>query len=161
MRIITDAHFNVNTIEKKMSTKIKIKKVQPRYISVDENIFDALSLITNSVYKALRFSADYSSECSIVTMTLDEIAIKAKCSRRSVATSIKELEQIHFLIRRTNWENFKYGKTNDYEVSRTLNYFKQIEEKSTTNASDAPVYNSEPPVHHVHYPSAPRAHLHI
>ncbi len=140
-----------------MSTKIKIKRVQTRYITTDEDIYDALSLITRSVYQALRFEADYSKECSTVTMTLPEIAIKAKVSRRSVATSIKELETIHFLIKRTNWDNFKYGKTNDYEVARTLNHFKQNDEELYSSATDACVYNPEPPVHHVHYPSAPGA----
>lgn len=104
-----------------------VKSAQPRYIIQYENVFDALDVYERSVYEALRFYADFSKPCSGVQMTIKELCIKSKIKRRKVFYVLNQLESIHFLIKRTNWENGNYGETNVYEVAHYLNYFKPVE----------------------------------
>jgi hypothetical protein len=100
---------------------IGLRRVEPRYISINEDIYEALNVYERSVYEALRFEADYSKEVSIVKRSIAFIVEKSKLSRRKVFQCLSSLETIHFLIQRI--ELPITGIQNNYNVARTLNFF--------------------------------------
>ena len=48
--------------------------------------------------------------------------------RTTLFECLNNLENKHFLIRRTNWDKKTWGKANEYEVAQHLYYFKPIAE---------------------------------
>ena len=128
-----------------MSKKINIKSAEPkkRYLQTDEEIYDYLTPNEFSVYYALRLECDFSKECDGVDLTITDLAKKSKVSTRTVNTVLNKLEKDAQIIKRTNWENMKYGQKNEYLVARTLFYFNQKEQIFNTNATIAcPVQES-------------------
>ena len=113
-----------------------IKRVQPRYITIDEPIFQNLSLYEMAVYQVLRFEADYAKECSQVEMTVKCLVTKSRVSRRKVFDVLNALEDTHFLLKRLNYEHFRYGQKNIYHVAREYLYFKQLDKSQTTGAPE-------------------------
>jgi len=120
-----------------MTNEIGIKRVEPRYIIMNEDIYEALDVYERSVYEALRYEADYSKESSIVKRSIAFIVNKSKVSRRQVFRCLSSLETTHYLIKRI--ESSVTGVQNNYNVSRTLNFFNPI----ATSASYAPTSASQ------------------
>lgn len=118
---------------KKSINEINIKSVEPRYIMINEDIYDALSRDERNVYLALRYESDYSKETSLVKRSIAFIVQKSKTSRRQVFRCLLALETIHYLIQRI--EMPVTGIQNNYNVSRTLNFFNP----STTGANLTPI----------------------
>lgn len=105
---------------------LKPKPVQPRYIVINEDIFHALDIYETRVYQALRYKADYRSECSDVEMTINQLIEISKVKRSTLFYCLDSLENKHFLIRRINWEKGTFGKANEYEVAQHLYHFKPL-----------------------------------
>lgn len=136
---LKDAHFLSIDMDHIMSKKINVKSAEPkkRYLQTDEEIYDYLTPNEFSVYYALRLECDFAKECDGVDLTISALAKKSKVSSRTVNTVLNKLEKDAHLIKRTNWDNMKYGQKNEYLVARTLFYFKQKEQKTNTNATIA------------------------
>ena len=62
--------------DEELSTAIGVKRIESRYIMINEDIFDALSKEEIRVYMALRYESDYSKESSIVKRSIDFIVEK-------------------------------------------------------------------------------------
>ena len=103
------------------SDEVTFKRVDPRYIMINEDVYDALSRDERDVYIALRFESDYSKESSSVNRTVTFLVNKSKVSRRQVFRCLNSLETIHYIIQRE--QTTIAGIQNTYKVSRTLNYF--------------------------------------
>lgn len=116
-----------------MSEIVNVKPVQSRYITIDELTFQNLTGNEHKIYMALRFESDYSKKCSTVELTIDSLTILAKVSRSKVFEALNSLENTHFLIQRTNYKSFKYGKINSYLVARDYKYFKQNDKEFITH----------------------------
>lgn len=137
----------------KTQNTLSVNRVNSRYIIQFENVFDALDVYERSVYEALRFYTDYSKNSSIVEMTIDELMIKSKIKRRKIFYILNKLENVHFLIKRTNWENGTFGYTNHYEVAMHLDHFKSLDvckNESAHNISESINDHIEEGVHTVH-----------
>ncbi|HMF72311.1 MAG TPA: hypothetical protein VK616_12615 [Flavitalea sp.] len=89
-----------------------------------------------AVYQTLRFESDYSKECDEVEMCIPSIARECKISERKVYHALNELEFEHFIVQRVNYNHFKYGKKNHFNVARDYSWFKLIEQSSDTPASN-------------------------
>lgn len=122
----------------KKPTKINIQRVDPRYITYNEDIYHALDIFERSVYQALRYEADYSQEQSKVEMGVLQICEVSKVGKTKTHQCLNSLEYKHFLIKRINIENFKYGKLNDFMVASRLNYFKPIDQELSSSPSHEP-----------------------
>lgn len=118
-------------------SSISVKPVEPRYIFLKEDIYDALNIFESNVYLALRYAADYRQESSTVEMTIEDLMVKSKVKRRMLFHCLKTLEEKYFLIQRLNWDKGTFGKTNEYQVAQTLNYFKphEIHESEAVESS--------------------------
>ncbi len=108
-------------------SSVSIKPVYSRYISFDEDIFNALNIFERSVYMALRFHADFRKQSSSVEITIDTLVTESKVKRRMLFHCLNALEKKFFLIKRVNWEKGTFGQTNQYEIAQHLNHFKPIE----------------------------------
>ncbi len=124
---------------KKSNEAVGVSRAEPRYIMMNEDIYDALTKDEMRVYMALRYEADYAKETSIVKRSIAFIVKKSKISRRQVFYCLNTLETTHYLIQRI--EMPATGIQNNYNVSRTLNFFNQI----STNASQVPITNTSAP----------------
>ena len=111
-----------------------VKRTQPRYVTLDEDIFDALDPYTLKVYLSLRFEGDYSKECSGVKKSIAFLMESSGIKRRQFFKSLNILEGLGLIKREDN-----LGYISNYLVSRTLYYFK-----------NEPVNNIDGGVHHTH-----------
>ncbi len=125
---------------------ILVTSVHPRYIHLDEDIFDNLSPNAYRVYTALRFYSDFKLNESQVKLTIKSLIEKSKIGKSSVHKALNELETKHFLIQRTNYIHFKYGKINSYNVSRTYNFFKQQDESFSRSSPNGLLVKNLPNV---------------
>ncbi|MEK6884834.1 MAG: hypothetical protein AABY22_34700 [Nanoarchaeota archaeon] len=123
---------NINTKD-----NLQLIPVYHRYISIDEPTSENLSPTDIKVYMALRFEADYSKKCAEVKMTIKYIASKSKVSERSVYNSLNSLEHHHFLIKRINEQNLRYGQTNSMLIAKDYLFFKQKVDNFITPAPNA------------------------
>ncbi len=112
----------------------EVKRVQPRYISIDEDIYDALDPYSLKVYMVLRYEGDYSKECSGVKKSVAFLMESSKVKRRQFFKSLNILESLG-LIKRED----KLGDVSNYLVARTLGYFNTL-----------PVQDMQGVVHTVH-----------
>ena len=153
-----------------VTCSISVKPVQPRYIMLNEDIYQALNIYETSVYLALRYHADYRKQSSDVEITIESLMQESKVKRRMLFHCLNSLEKKFFLIRRLNWEKGTFGKTNSYEVAQHLFYFKplEIEEKTpdvinTNEEINGSIYRRSALGAHGSAPrahgSAPRAHV--
>lgn len=127
--------------------QLKLKRVAPRYIVTNEDIFHALTPYEMAVYMALRYEADFSSQESEIKRSIAHIANKAKISERKVYDVLNALEFKHYLIQRhTN----AFKSINSYVIAQQLNYFKPEEPKEEQNDDDLPrpAPNAERPAPH-------------
>lgn len=140
----------------KKATEFSATSKEPRYIMLNEDIYDALNLYERAVYEALRYEADYSKESSIVKRSINFLVQKSKVSRRHIFRCLISLETVHFLIQRIQMP--VTGIQNNYNVSRTLNFFNSnrtsayealvdnnCTEKPITSASQSPPSASQSP----------------
>lgn len=127
---------------------VGIKRIEPRYIYINEDIYDALSKDERNVYMALRYEADYSKETSIVKRSISWLVEKSKVGRRNVFQALNSLEHTHYILQRIQLS--VTGIQNNYNVSRTLNFFNPL----NTSAPVALVSDTSAPVA---LPSAPVA----
>lgn len=107
-------------------TKIKneasfsIKRTKPRYIVINENIYEALDQTTLALYMAFRYEADYSKEDAIIRRSSKFLYEKAKISRRQFFKSLNILEN-HGLVLRDS--SSQLGVHSIYHVAQDLGYF--------------------------------------
>lgn len=108
----------------KLNNSLEIKCVEPRYILLKENVYDALDPFSLKVYLAIKFFAQYGTESSSVKRSIKSIMEKANQSRAQVFRSLNKLEVVGLLRRSSN-----LGETNTISVATTLGYFNDLEEK--------------------------------
>lgn len=121
---------------------------ETNFLIIDEIVFDKLSPYALKIYGQLRKVVSYTKECDQVALSIKSISISAKCSERQVYKALNELEFEHFIIKRTNSENFKYGQTNKFIVSQTYNYFapcQSIAQSTPVQNLTTPAQNAVPP----------------
>lgn len=106
--------------EAQTKENIQIKRVNPRYIAIDENIHATLSLSSLSLYMVMRWEADYELEQADIRRSAKFLYTRAKISRSQYYLSLNELEA-HGLISRSI-EN-TLGEKCTFHVSRHLGTF--------------------------------------
>ena len=116
--------------------KITVKSAQTRSIPVDEQTLFNLTGSELKVYMAIRFESDYSKRFSEVQLSIKYIAEKANVCERKVYQALNQLESVHFLLQRLNYQNYKRGQVNSFLVSRDYGYFKQNEQQFNTPAKN-------------------------
>lgn len=126
------------------SAPIIAKRVAPRYISIQENVFQALTPHTYKVYTALRFEADYSQEFSSVKRTGEQIAELSGIGRARTFESFNELEDYGLLKR-----DCTDGKETVYWVAQSMYFFTQEKHPILipVHDTDTPVHDADTPVH--------------
>lgn len=114
---------------------VNIKPVAPRYIVINEDIFQALNGFEIKVYMALRYEADFASAESSIKRSIAHIANKAQISERKVYDVLNTLEFKYFLIQR---HHNAFKSINTYCIAQQLYYFKPEESKEEQNDDDSP-----------------------
>ena len=153
----------------KNNTELQIpayKRINPRYIVVYEDTFEALTPSTYKVYTALRFNADYSQECSSVRRSTAQIAKQAGVSVRKAFEGFNELEDVGLLKRESNegyQTVFWVAQHLNHFSNKTLNSLKdpvldedEFEEVPVQNL-DTPLQNLHTPLQNLHTPPAESA----
>lgn len=141
-------HDNNSSIES--ST---LKRIKPRYIVVNEDIFNALDPDSLKVYMALRYEVDYQSDCASVKKNIKAICNATCIKRTSCFAAISNLEFLGLIIREKN-----PGYQSTYWVAQDLGYFtpsKNIEIQGTREIDQPPVQNVVDPVQPANYPVQP------
>lgn len=127
------------------TTSAKFRRApETSFLIIDAVVFDKLSPFALKVYGQLRKLISYNKECDETEITVKALANLSGISERKTYEVLNELENEHYMIQRTNWEHYRYGKTNTFLVSQTYNYFKneQLVQSSNTPAPNAvPVDN--------------------
>ena len=98
-----------------------IKRVDPRYVTLNEDIFMSLPGDCLKVYLALRFEADYAMEYSSVKRNVQFLANKSLISVRQVKYCLKKLEEQGLIMREKN-----PGYQTTYWVAKNLNHFVKV-----------------------------------
>lgn len=134
---------------------VQLKRVAPRYIVMNEDIYLALNPYEMAVYQALRYEADFSSQESQIKRSIAHIATKSKISERKVYDVLNALEFKYFLIQR---HQNAFKSINTYCIAQQLYYFKPEEPKEEQNDDDSPrtAPNAERPAQEADRP-APHA----
>jgi hypothetical protein len=126
-------------------TTLNIKSVGQRWIGIEENILEALTIHSYVVYSALRFLADYGKDDAILKLTSKTVYTKAKISRAQYFKCINELEQNGLVLRDSR---ALIGGNAIIHVAKHLNYFTpQICSELLNN--ETPVSDVDGSVHHV------------
>lgn len=118
-----------------------VKTVQGRWMTIDEEIYDALDIHTMSLYTALRYEGDFAQETSKVIRSLKYLCDKAKIKRAQGFKSLNKLEKLG-LIKRCNEK--RLGEVGLIYVSKHLDHF-----CLPVHTVDTPVYDMDTPVHTV------------
>lgn len=121
------------------------KRVKPRYITINEDIFQTLDPDSLKVYMTLRFESDYNTECSSVKKNIKFIINKVNLSRRQVFYCISVIEK-HGLLKRESNPGFQ----STYWVAQDLNYFSPKTPNLAMTPSKKIDQIDRPPVHEVH-----------
>lgn len=137
-------------------TSALIKRVQSRFIQIDELCIENFSIYAMAVYQQLRLLSDFTKPCDEIKITIEALALKSKMSERKVYSALNELEHKHFVIQRLNYHHFRYGKINSYNVARDYNYFQTAQILNTPAQNDMGVQLSYTPARGAVTP-APRA----
>ncbi len=95
-----------------------VKRVKPRYINLNEDIFLKLSVETLKVYLALRYESDYGTDCSSVKKNIKFLMNKTGLPRRQIFYSLKEMENTGLLKRQAD-----PGFQSIYWVAQDLGHF--------------------------------------
>jgi len=112
------------------------------FLILDEIIFDLFSPFALKVYGQLRKLVSYNKECDEAEITVKNLANLSGISERKTYEVLNELEHEHFIIQRTNIYHFRYGQINSFTVSQTYNFFKPVQEETTTAPNAGVVDNS-------------------
>jgi hypothetical protein len=104
--------------KKEALNEFSIKSVNPRYINIKENIYEALSNDALSVYLALRFEGDYSRDSSNIDKNIQFLCNKARVGKTRCKECLDELEFHGLILRELN-----PGYQSTYWVAQDLNYF--------------------------------------
>ena len=118
----------------------EVKRVQPRYVTLDEDIFDALDPYTLKVYLSLRFEGDYSKECSGVKKSVAFLMESSGIKRRQFFKCLNKLENLGLIKREDT-----LGEISNYLVARTINYFEPVH-----TMDEGGVHDMHGGVHQVH-----------
>ena len=146
------------------SKSFDIKRIKPRYITINEDIFLKLSIESLKTYMALRYESDSNTECSSVKKNIKFLENKTKLSRRTIFYCLKELESLGLVEREAN-----PGYQSTYLVAQDLGYFSSKTQEPqaqlppdnppetqpdnlSTTIDQSPVHDVHTPVHMVHYP---------
>ncbi|HFS6880543.1 TPA: hypothetical protein ACH85X_003080 [Legionella pneumophila] len=140
---------NNNKTQKQADETINICKVKPRYITLNEDIFQSLSPHTLKLYLAMRYESDYSIECSSIKKNIKFLENKTNLSRRQILYSLKELEGFG-LVKRER----ESGYQSTYWTAQDMGYFlPAIEEKKDPNdgkKNEQPSQDMHGVVHNMH-----------
>jgi len=104
----------------KLDTSLSLKRIKPRYITINEDIHAALDLYTLSLYIALRYEADYTKDDAVIRRSAKFLYTKAKIKRAQYYISINKLESHGLIIRD---KNSKLGEKCIFHVAQDLGYF--------------------------------------
>ena len=130
-------------------TSIVIKPAYQRYVSIDENIHQTLTIYSFSLYMVLRYNADFGKDDSDIKRSAQFLYTKAKIKRSQYYLSMRELEE-HGLVLRD--PDNKLGEKCVIHVARELGYFtKAVSER------DRGVHTADRGVHDLdtdQYPSS-------
>ncbi len=114
----------------------EIINAQSRFIMLDEDCKDNLSIYELSVFSTLLFESNYSQKSSEVRMTIEYLAKKSKMSERKVYECLNALEFTHYVIKRMNYKNMRYGQTNSFLIARDYLFFKPNDQINNTPAQN-------------------------
>jgi hypothetical protein len=104
----------------KLNTSLVNKRINPRYIVIDEDIHAALDLYTLSLYMAFRYEADYTSEDSMIRRSAKFLSEKAHISTRQFFKSLNLLEDFGLIQRDPS---SPANSLSIYHVAQKLHYF--------------------------------------
>jgi hypothetical protein len=123
------------------------KRAKPRYIMINEDIFETLSPDGLKVYMTLRYEADYGQDSSAVKRNIKFICNTSKVKRTSCFDALLELEK-HGLLKRES----DPGYQSIYWVAQDLNYYS---DKEAIESPIPPVQPADYPVQPADYPVQP------
>lgn len=118
---ITQGNYNMKNSVNESS--IQIQATYSRYINIDEDIYEALSLQALSLYMTLRFEADYRCDHSTIKRTAKFLYTKAKLSRSMYFTTLNELENLGLVLRDPGNQP---GEVCSFHIAKELGYFKRV-----------------------------------
>ncbi|MFO3232994.1 hypothetical protein QPW83_14970, partial [Legionella pneumophila] len=123
---------NNNKAAEQTDENINIRKIKPRYITLNEDIFQALNPYTLKLYIAMRYESDYSTECSSIKKNIKFLENKTSLSRRQILYSLKELENFGLVKRERD-----IGYQTTYWTAQDMGYFTPEEKPENEGAADA------------------------
>ena len=118
-----------------------LKRIKPRYIVVNEDIFKTLDPESLKVYMALRYEVDYQSECSSVKKNIKAICNAVGIKRTTCFACIANLELWGLIKREAN-----PGYQSTFWVAQDLGHFipkQTIEVQTTPTVDQPPVHNAD------------------
>jgi len=123
--------------------------VYQRYVDIDEDIHQKLSLYTLSLYVAFRFAAQFGQDSSRIKRTAQYMADKAKISKRQYFISVNELEAVG-LIKRD--PTSKIGEVGAIYIARHLWHFTpELAPKPVSiSTSEEPMQNLQGAMQNLH-----------
>ncbi len=129
-------------------TPLSIIPVYQRYVDIDEDIHQCLTLQSLSLYMAFRFCAQFGQEASRVKRTAKYMWEKAKIRRSQYFKSMNELENVGLILRDPSSE---IGKVAIIHIARHLYHFKpELAPKPVLiSPSEEPVHMVDGGVHTV------------
>lgn len=135
--------------KRKNETSFQLKRVQSRYIMIDEDIFESLDSYSLSLYTAFRYESDFDKEDATLRRSAQFLYNKAKISRAQFYRCLNVLEDFGLISRD---ENNGLGSMSIYHVARTLNYFntdcRGVSERDGGGVSDRDTYQY-PDLNHI------------
>ncbi len=129
-------------------TPLSIIPVYQRYVDIDEDIHQCLTLQSLSLYMAFRFCAQFGQDASRVKRTAKYMWEKAKIRRSQYFKSMNELENVGLILRDPSSE---IGKVAIIHIARHLYHFKpELAPKPVLiSPSEEPVHMVDGGVHTV------------
>ena len=115
-----------------------IKPTYSRYIAIDENIHEALTLYALSLYMTLRYEADFTRADSEVKRSAKFLYTKAKISRPQYYRCLNELEACGLVLRDSS---NKLGDKCVFHVARELGYFNRGVSERDRGVSERDTYH--------------------
>jgi hypothetical protein len=105
---------------RKSETNFQLKRVNPIYIVVDENIHEALDHYSLALYMTFRYESDFRELDSCIQRSAKFLYEKAKISRAQFYRCLNKLEDFGLIERD---ENNGLGSVSFYHVAQKLYYF--------------------------------------
>lgn len=115
----------MNNLNANPTQQVFIRRAQSRFIQIDENCIQHMSLYAMAIYQQLRLLADFTKDCDEIKATVESLAKRGKMSERRAYEALNELEHEHYVIQRINYNHYRYGQINSYLVARDYHFFNE------------------------------------